>query len=175
MVQAANTIALTLDAMGMAVLNTAISGNSRTVSGQSWSTAAGVTNLNSSGTNQPSADILAARQAVELEMRGHTLDSMIMHPNQELSLGQIAERLGTSIDAYLANVGIRNWFSSPRATAGSPILYEEGQVGGWANEFPLALEQWYEPEEQTDWNQWSVSPAMFVDDPYAIIQLTGTA
>jgi hypothetical protein len=175
MVQTANTIALTLDAQAVAVLNAAITGNSRQVAGQSWSTAAGVTNLNASGTNQPIADLLAARQTVELEMRGHTLDSIIIHPNQELSLGQIAARAGTTIDAILATAGINNWYSSPRVTPGTAILYEAGAVGGWANEFPLAEETWYEPEEQSDWYQWSVSPAMFVDDPYALEQLTGIA
>jgi hypothetical protein len=43
MVQTANTIALTLDAMAVAVLNAAITGNSRTLAGQSWATAAGTT------------------------------------------------------------------------------------------------------------------------------------
>lgn len=175
MVQAANTIALTLDAMAVAVLNTAISANSRTVTGQSWATAAAVTNLNASGTNQPSADLLAARQTVELELRGHTLNAALIHPNQELSLLQIVERVGTTIGAYFANAGITSWFSSPRVTAGTAILYEQGQVGGWANEFPLEEETWYEPTEQQDWYQWSVSPAMFVDDPYALIELTGIA
>lgn len=175
MIQAANTIALTLDAMAVSVLNTAISGNSRTVAGQSWSTAAGVTNLNVSGTNQPIADLLTARKTVELELRGHMLNSAILHPNQELSLGQIAARVGTTIDMLLSTAGIENWYSSPRVTAGTVILYEEGQVGGWANEFPLEEETWYEPEEQTDWYQWSVSPAMFVDDPYALLELTGVA
>jgi hypothetical protein len=94
---------------------------------------------------------------------------------QQLSLGQIAARAGTTIDAILATAGITNWYSSPRVTPGTAILYEAGAVGGWANEFPLAEETWYEPEVQSDWYQWSVSPAMFVDDPYALEQLTGIA
>jgi hypothetical protein len=175
MVQAANTIALTLDAIAVGILNTAISANSRTVAGQSWGTAASVTTLNASGTNQPISDLLTARQTVELELRGQTIDSAIMHPNQELSLAQTAARAGTTIDAILATAGITDWYASPRVTAGTVILYQAGQVGGWANEFPLEEETWYEPEEQTDWYQWSVSPAMFVDNPYALIELTGVA
>jgi hypothetical protein len=175
MIQAANTIALTLDAMAVAVLNAAITGNSRTFAGQSWSTAAAVTNLNASGTNQPISDLLAARQTVELELRGVQLDSLLMHPNQELALAQIAARAGTTIDSILSTAGINNWYASPRVTPGQPILFESGQVGGWANEFPLDQETWYEPEEQTDWYQWSVSPAMFVDNPYGLLQVTGTA
>jgi hypothetical protein len=175
MVQAANTIALTLDAMAITVLNAAISANSRTMSGQSWGTAAGITNLNTSGTNQAVSDLLAARKVIELEQRGHNLDSALIHPNQELSLAQAATRAGTSIDEVFAAAGITSWFSSPRVTAGSPILYEGGMVGGWANEFPLAEDTWYENEIESTWYQWSVSPAMFVDNPPALLQVTGTA
>lgn len=175
MVQAANTIAATLDATALAVLNTAITANTRTLAGQSWATAAAVTNLNASGTNQPISDLLAARQTVELEMRGDTLDSVLMHPNQELSLAQIAARAGTTIDAILSTAGITNWYSSSRVTPGTVILYQQGNVGGWATEFPLSQESWYDPDTESDWVQFSVSPAMFVDNPYGLLQLTGVA
>jgi hypothetical protein len=175
MTQTANTIALTLDALAITVLNAAITANSRTMAGQSWSTAAGVTNLNVSGTNQAVSDLLAARKVVELEQRGHELDSILFHPNQELSLAQTATRAGTSIDKVLQAAGIKNWFSSPRVPAGSPIVYEAKQAGGWANEFPLGQKVWEEEETERDWYQWSVSPAVFVDDPYALLQITGTA
>jgi hypothetical protein len=175
MVQTANTIALTLDAMAVAVLNAAITANSRTLAGQSWATAAGITNLNTSGTNQATSDVLSARKLIELETRGHNLDSALIHPNQELSLAQAASRAGVSIDQIFATAGINNWFSTPRVTAGTAILYEAGNVGGWANEFPLAQDTWYENETESWWYQWSVSPAMFVDEPYGLVQLTGIA
>jgi hypothetical protein len=175
MVQAANTIALTLDALGITVLNAAITANTRTLAGQSWATGAGTTMTTRSGTNVPTSDILSARKVLELEQRGQNLDSILIHPNQELSLGQLASNMGTSIDKLLAAVGINNWFSSPRVTAGTAILYEAGMVGGWANEFPLELRQWFEEKTERDWNQWSVSPAMFVDNPFALLQLTGIA
>jgi hypothetical protein len=176
MVQSANTIALTLDAMAVSVLNAAISANSRTLSGQSWATAAGTTFTTRSGTNVATSDLLSARKAVELEQRGVNLDSALIHPNQELSLAQAASSMGVTIDQIFATAGIENWFSSPRVTAGTAILYESGQVGGWANEFPLELNQWVEEKtDNTNWNQWSVSPAMFVDNPYALLELTGVA
>lgn len=176
MVQSANTIALTLDAMAVTVLNAAISANSRTLAGQSWATAAGTTMTTRSGTNVATSDLLSARKAVELEQRGVNLDSALIHPNQELSLAQAASAQGVTIDQIFATAGISNWFSSPRVTAGTAILYEQGQVGGWANEFPLALNQWVDPEtDNTAWNQWSVSPAMFVDNQYALLELTGVA
>jgi hypothetical protein len=147
----------------------------RKIGGKSWATAAGTTMTTRSGTNVATADLLAARKQVELEQRGHTLDSALLHPNQELSLLQAAAAMGVTIDQLLATAGIRNWFSSARVTAGTAILYEAGQVGGWANEFPLAQDTWYENEIESTWFQWSVSPAMFIDDPFGIVQLTGIA
>lgn len=175
MAQTANTIALTLDAMGITVINAAITANTRTFAGQSWSTAAAVTNLNASGTNMPTSDFLGVAKTAETEARGHTYNSILLHANQVLSLGQIATRMGTSIDALLASVGITSWFSSMRVTAGTALLFEAGQVGGWANEFPLVGVVWWDEEVESWWYQWSVSPAMFVDDPYAMLQLTGIA
>jgi hypothetical protein len=175
MVQTANTIALTLDAMAIAVLNAAITANSRTLAGQSWATGAGTTMTTRSGTNVPTSDVLSARKVLELEQRGHELDSILIHPNQELSLGQLASNIGTSIGELFATVGISNWFSSARVTAGTAILYEAGMVGGWANEFPLNGIVVPEPLLERDTYQWSVSPAMFVDEPYALLQLTGIA
>ncbi|HET6502116.1 MAG TPA: major capsid protein [Amycolatopsis sp.] len=173
MAQTANTIALTLDAMAVGVMNTAITANSRTVAGQSWATAAGITNLNTSGTNTPISDILGVQTVLEGEERGHQVNSIILNPAQKLSLSQIAARSGTTIDAILANAGITNWTSSKRVTAGTAILYEAGMVGGWANEFPLVGVIYYDDKTESWWYQWSVSPVMFVDDPYAIYRLTG--
>jgi hypothetical protein len=175
MVQTANTIALTLDAMAVAVLNAAITGNSRTLAGQSWATAAGTTFTTRSGTNQATSDLLAARKLVELEQRGNTLDGALIHPNQELSLAQAAASLGVTIDQLFATAGITEWFASPRVTAGTAILYQRGNVGGWANEFPLAQDTWYENSIESTWYQWTVSPAMFIDNPYGLVQLTGIA
>lgn len=176
MVQTANTIALTLDAMATSVLNAAITGNTRTLAGQSWATAAGTTMTTRSGTNQASSDLLAARRLVEMEQRGHDLNGALIHPNQELSLSQAALAIGVSVDAIFASAGITEWFSTPRVTAGTAILYDRGNVGGWANEFPLQQIVWQVPEtDNTTWYQWSVSPAMFIDDPFGLVQLTGIA
>lgn len=174
--QAANTLALTLDSMAVAVLQAAITANSRTLAGQSWATAAGTTMTTRSGTNVAAADLLAARKQVTVESRGRELDSILINPNQELSLAQAAASMGITIDQIFATAGIRNWFSSQRVTAGTAILYEEGQVGGWSNEFPLEQTTWVEEKtDNTTWFQWSISPAMFIDDPYGIVQLTGIA
>lgn len=170
----ANLIALTLDTMAVAVLNAAITANARTMAaGATWAADAGVALTAVTGLNTPMSDLLTARKVIQMEKRGQNLNSIIMHPNQELSLGQIATRQGTDINAILATGGITNRFTSDRVTAGTAILYEAGSVGGWANEFPLAQDAWYENSTERNWYQWSFSPAMFIDNPYALMQLTG--
>lgn len=174
--QEANTIALTLDAMAVAVLQAAITANSRTSAGQSWATAAGVTTANSSGTNQAFADILIAQKVLDLEERGKRLNSILIHPNQFLSLSEAAILRSMSVDVMLAAAGITSYTVSQRVTAGTAIVFDSNNPpGGWANEFPLAQDTWYENGTETWWYQWSVSPAMFVDDPYSMVQLTGIA
>jgi hypothetical protein len=180
MQQTANTIALTLDSIAVAILQAAITANTRTSAGQSWATAAGVTNQAASGTNQAVADILVANKVLELEERGHTLNSILIHPNQELSLTEAAVRQSMSVDQLLAAAGITSWFSSPRITAGTAILFDSANPPGlWATEFPLTQEtEWEGPASggaQRWWYQWSVSPLLAVDDPYGILQLTGIA
>lgn len=179
-VQNGNTLALTLDAMALSVVSAAITANSRTQAGQSWATAAGVTIANTSGTNMAFADLLLARKVVELEERGRELNAALIHPNQELSLGEAAVLRGMSIDQIFATAGINSWMASPRVTAGTAILYDStNPPGGWANEFPLEQETEWEGVaaggRQRWWYQWSISPLMFVDDPYGILQLTGIA
>lgn len=173
MTQTANTIALTLDAMAMGVMNTAITANSRTVAGQSWATAAAVTNANTSGTNHPVSDILGVQTVLEGEERGQHINSIILNPAQMLSLTQIAIRQGVTVNQILAAAGITSVTVSKRVTAGTAILYEAGQVGGWANEFPLVGVVEWDWVTESWWYQWSVSPVMFVDNPYAIYRLTG--
>lgn len=174
MTQAANTLAVTLDSMALAVLQAAITANSRTFAGTSWATAAGVTLLNRSGTNQAVTNILAARNQLETENRGRTVNSILINPAQELSLAEAAMLTGSSIDALLAASGITSWYSSTRITAGTAILFDSNNPpGGWATEFPLNQDTWYENEIESTWYQWSVSPAMFVDDFYGLLQLTG--
>jgi hypothetical protein len=176
MVQEANTFAVTIDSMAMAVVNAAISANTRTVAGQSWGTAAGVTIQNTSGTNQAVADIITARTTLQLEERGKSINAIIVHPNQYLSLSEAGLLRGLSPEQLLAAAGIDDVTVSQRITAGTAILYDRNSPpGGWANEKPLSQETWREQEVQGTWYQWDTRLALFLDDFYGIWQLTGLA
>lgn len=171
--QAANTLSLQLDALGMAVLSAAVSANSRTSSGQSWATAAGTTMTTRSGTNVPAADIINAQQLIDDEERAHNLNSIIVNPTQYSALAKLALATGQSVEQMLGAVGITTVIKSRRQTAGTALLFEAGAVGFWANEEPLrqTTKEDFDPEQT--WYRWSISPAVAVDDPYAMLQLTG--
>lgn len=175
--QTANTIRRKTEQIAIAELNAVIASETRTSSGQSWATAAAVTWQNRSGTNQPLTDIMAAQLLIELEERGHELNSAVLHPNQMLSLAETYQPNG--VKAALSSVGITEYYVTPRQTAGKVKLYERGQVGEWRNEFPLTQETEEEGVasggRQRTWYQWSISPVMFVLDQFAIVELTGVA
>lgn len=173
MTQAANTLSLQLDALGMAILQAAITANSRTLAGQSWATAAGTTMTTRSGTNVPAADIINAQQTVDDEERAHNLDSIIVNPAQYSSLAKLALATGQSVEQMLASVGITNVIKSRRQTAGTALLFEAGAVGFWANEAPLRGKSWEEEDPEQTWYLWNIIPAVAVDDPFAMLQLTG--
>jgi hypothetical protein len=175
--QTANTIRRKTEQMALAEIDSVVTAESRTSAGQSWATAAAVTQLNRSGVNTPAADFLTARKVVELEERGIELNGAIMHPNEYLRLAEIYTPQGVS--AFFDSVGITEYFVTPRHASGKITLYATGMVGQWRNEFPLMEETEEEGVasggRQRTWFQWSISPAMFVDDQFAVLQITGVA
>jgi hypothetical protein len=112
MVQTANTIALTLDAMAIAVLNAAITANSRTLAGQSWATAAGVTRRPGRARTRPTSDLLSARRCRARAARHTSLDSAPASTRTRSCRSRRPRRIGTSISELFARSGSTNWFSS---------------------------------------------------------------
>ncbi len=175
--QTGNTIIHKTDQMALAELDAVATAQTRFRTGQSWSTAAAVTQLNRSGINLPLADIIAAQNAVDLEERGVVLNGIVLHPNDNASLVQVYG--ADNVDSVLASAGITERFVSPRQTAGRARLYAAGMVGEWRNEFPLTEEVEAEGVadggRQRTWYQWSISPSMYVTDPYAYMEIRGIA
>lgn len=172
--QTGNTIRRRIENLGLTELSAVVTAESRFRVGTSWSTFAGTATEVRTGTTGPVADILAAMTQIDLEERGNMLSGVIMHPNQALSIMQAYPDDGVA--AILANVGITEFYVTQRATPGTVLLYEPGNVGVWRNEFPLAEEVWADGEgRQRTWYQWSISPLFAVDNQFAILEIRGTA
>jgi hypothetical protein len=178
--QTANTIRRRIENMGLAELAAVITSESRFANGTSWSSFAGTATVSRTGTAGPVSDVLAQLSAVDLEERGHSLDSVILNPAQALSIQQaypgqsILSVLGLTASAETGS-GIRNVFVTPRQTAGKAVLFESGQVGVWRNEFPLEEDVWYQNSNQRTWYQWSISPLFAVVDQFAVRELRAIA
>lgn len=174
MVQTANTINRRVELLGLAEMGAVVTAESRFRTGTSWSAYAAQAPDVRTGTAGPVADILAARLQVDLEERGNSLTGAILHPNQEMAIGQ-AYGFGNIAEA-LRSAGITEYYSTPRQTAGTVTLYSPGQTGEMRLEFPLAEEVWEDAEgRQRTWYQWSVSPMFVIVDQFAMLEIRGVA
>lgn len=173
MQQTANTIRRRAEQMALAEIAAVSAAETRSRAGISWSAAVGLTDSTRTRGNEPLADLVESQELADLEERGHVYNGVVLHPTQMSDLVKIYGALG--VGQMFNSVGITEWFSTPRQTAGRALLYEAAAVGEWRNEFPLLERVWEDdPHEQT-WYQWSISPAMFVDNPFAFLEVTGIA
>jgi hypothetical protein len=88
--QTANTIRRRIENMGLAELAAVITSESRFANGTSWSCVRGHRDCSvRTGTAGPVSDVWRQLAAVDLEERGHSLDSaIILNPAQALSIQQ---------------------------------------------------------------------------------------
>lgn len=179
MVQMANTISRDLEIMALAELNAVIASTGRVFASGSTLAAAAATNANTrTASNQPAAEIAKVVATVDTEERGHVLDSVIYNTLNWAELVSIYAASGADGNAgaraMLAANGITSVDVSPRQPQGRAKFYEVGQVGTWANEFPLDETTWFDPEEDNRWwYQNTVSPTYAVDDQFAMLEQTG--
>jgi len=169
--QSGNTLVRDIEIMALGELNAVIAAETRTVAGQSWTTAAERTLTTKSAANQPLADLINAQVVIDLEERGHVLNAAIVNPLDWANL--VAIYGASNVASVLASAGFTDYTISPRQLRGKVKLYELGQVGVWSNEFPLDQSTWEEKETESWWYQWSVSPTFAVTDQYTLIELTG--
>jgi hypothetical protein len=169
--QAGNTLLRDIETMALGELNAVIAAETRTVAGQSWTSAAEVTFSTKTAKNQPLTDLVNAQVTIDVEERGHVLNAAIIHP---LDWANLVTIYGASnVESVLGSVGITAYTITPRQLRGKVKLYEQGRVGVWSNEFPLDQAFWEEKETESWWYQWSVSPTFAVTDQFAMIELTG--
>ncbi len=180
MVQMANTITRDLEIMALSELNAVVASEGRTIAaGSTWAAAAATTFGTRTAANQPASDIANVVSAVDVEERGHVLNSAIFNPLDWANLKKIYASLNAgngdaSARAVLTDNGITTIDTTPRQPQGRVKLYEAGMVGTWSNEFPLTETTWFDEEtDMTWWYQSTVSPAFAVDDQFAMLELVG--
>jgi hypothetical protein len=167
--QLANTIVRKINQRAVEVLDAAVTANSRTLTGHSWSTIVVGGSSQSAANLWPARDFGAVQLQAETEELGIVYDLWIINPQEFLSLATV---YGPYLQEVLRSAGI-DLYVTNRVTAGTAYVVAQNQVGEMRIEKPLGTETWREPEREISWIQSSVRPLFYVDNPFAVIKVSG--
>lgn len=170
--QLTNTIIRKINQIGIEVLNDAISEFSRTASGNDWTNIVTGGSAQSNATLWPAADFAHVDQTAEEDELGINYTLVILNPQE---YAQLIVLYGASGLTQLLNAMNKTIYVTNRQPAGKAKFVAEGQVGEMRVEKPLSSETWRQPERQRTWVQSDVRPVMFVNNPFAILEVTGLA
>lgn len=169
----ANTIVRKMNQLGLAELAAAISANARVGSSISWGGALTTSLTTATPATRPARTFAAAQLEAENNELGYTYDTAIVNPLEMESLRSV---YAETLDKVLADYNI-DLIPTPRKAKGSIYVLAGGAVGELRLEEPLrtVTEREGAPQmrEQT-WVQLAVNPVMYVTDPFACIEMTGT-
>lgn len=171
----ANTIVRKLNQRAIEVLEAAIAANGgqSTMVGHNWETAIPNGNAPTAPGLTPQADIAVAQLAADVAELGIHYDLLLVNPAQLVSLRLFYQ---DRLQAMLNDNGITEAYPTNRVPIGTAYLIASGQLGEMRVEQPLATETTREGApllRQRTWVQSSVRPVMFVNNPFAVMKLTG--
>jgi hypothetical protein len=167
--QLSNTIVRKINQRAVEVLDAEITAHSRTLAGHSWSAVVVGGSSQSAANLWPARDFGAVQLQAETEELGIVYDLWILNPQEYLSLATV---YGPYLTEVLRSAGIDIYVTN-RVAAGTAYVVAQNQVGEMRIEKPLGTETWREPEREISWIQSSVRPLFFVDNPFAVIKVTG--
>jgi hypothetical protein len=183
----AHSIADKFNARAVLAVKAAITASSRTQAATDWS-ALVVNGANPDPVSEWPHSTLALINAQQQEDRiPWVYDSMLAHPLDIWRLGTIylgLQGLANNVTLQLNQVqgiaralGLNQVISDNTGDVprGQPILWSAGNVGGTAWEEPIGVERVPERRRRRDVIQCVGSAAYFVDNPFGLLQLTGTA
>lgn len=167
--QLANTIVRKINQRTIGELATAITAGTRTITGHDWGAVVTTGSSASNATLWPAADFLAAQMQAETEELGIVYDLVIINPVDYLLLATI---YGPDLSTLLGSLGL-NIFVTNRKAQNSIYILAEGQPGQMRIEKALGTESWRDAHgREMTWTQSSVRPLFFVDNKFAILEVT---
>jgi hypothetical protein len=167
-----NTIVRKLNQRAIATLNAAIAANggASTYVGNNWETAIPKGAYPTPPPQTPGADFSRPQMLADQAELGIQFDTMLVNPVQLHSLRLFYE---DGLEQMLADAGYDDLYASNRVPVGSSYAIASGQLGEMRVEQPLMTENWNEPERQRVWTQSSVRPVMYVQNPFAVMMVSG--
>lgn len=170
--QLTNTIIRKINARAIFELNASIASSNQTFGGNDWG-AVVLTGTNPTpNADTAFADLAMANQMAEEDELGITYDLLLLNPQEYYVLLVAYQTAG--LKALLDQLGYSVYVSN-RVPAGTAYIVASGQVGQMRIEKPLGTETWREPSKEKTWVQSSVRPLMFIDNPFAVLQITDLA
>lgn len=173
--KAANTIVRKTNQYAIAVAQAAIVANGRTMTGNSWSAAVANGSTPTASGATPFGNLAAAQKQAEVEELGIVYDTVLLNPNEWLSLTNFGQFDTGKLSQTLNGVGVTDYYVSNRVTAGTAILVGAGMAGEYRVEKPLSTETWREQATQKNWWQTDTRPVCYITNPLALLQITGIA
>lgn len=172
--RAANTLTNNIQTTAITALTAFIEANSRQIeSPLDWDTEAAKEGLaNADPTKLPFADFARVLKKFQEDKAGVTPDTMIIHPDDWMTLVTLYSTFGGGVQPILDQFGITNVDVTVLATKGAPIFVKAGQVGTMLFEKPLTQEFIREGKRFTDVFALDVAPVLVAHDATAVLQLT---
>jgi hypothetical protein len=173
-VRLGNTIVKKLNTRAIEILEAAIAANGgqSTFVGHDWSAAVppGIGNLSTLPAVAPGADFANAQLLADVQELGISYNVFLCNP---VNLNELRLFYQGSLNQMLADNGFDEVYATNRITVGSGYFVASGQIGEMRIEQPLGTESWREQPTQRTWVQSSVRPLMFVNNPFAVMKVTG--
>lgn len=164
-----NTIVRKLNQRAIEVLEASIAASGQTMVGHDWDAVVTGGASQTPANAWPAADFAAAQFSAEQDELGITYNLWLLNPAQWLALTTV---YGPDLNAVLGAFNLSVYVSN-RVPAGIAYAVAEKQVGQMRVEQPLRTATWREEQTERNWVQSGVRPLMFVDNPYAVLKVTG--
>jgi hypothetical protein len=172
LVRLGNTIVRKLNTAAVAALTAAIAANNGMSQyvGNNWETAIPKGANPTPPPLTPGADFSKPQMLADQAELGIQFDTMLVNPVQLNSLRLFYE---DGLEQMISDAGYSEVYASNRVPVGTAYAVASGQLGEMRLEQPLMTETWNETGRQVAWTQSSVRPVMFVQNPWAVMEITG--
>jgi hypothetical protein len=172
-VQLANTIIRKINIAAMVELEAAIASLSGAgvITGHNWTTAIPNGSSPTAPGLTPIADLAQVIETNELRELGIVYDTLIISP-QDMTILRLF--YGDALSKVLEDYGFDTLFVTAQVAAGTVYAVAgRGQVGQYRVEAPLRTVSVEQELLEKFTVKTSVRPAIFVDNPYAVLKITG--
>jgi hypothetical protein len=167
-----NTIVRKLNQLAITAVTNAVAANGGMSNyvGNNWETAIPKGANPTPPPLTPGADFSKPQMLADIAELGIQFNVMLVNPAQLNSLRLFYD---DGLERMLSDMGYDELYASNRVPTGSSFAVAEGQLGELRVEQPLQTQTWNEPERERIWTQSSVRPVMYVQNPFAVMQISG--